>query len=66
MLFHFGNGHRQCMGKNLATMSIWKMATMVLKQYAFELVDGTQKTEYQSKGLTERRGPLFVTVKKRA
>ena len=65
LLLHFDNGHRQCMGKNLAAMSIWKLTTTVLKDYTLQLLDPTQSTLYESKGLTERQGPLFVTVKRR-
>ena len=53
------------MGRNLATMSIWKFISTVLKRYEFKLADETKRTAYESFGLTERKDPLLVTVRKR-
>lgn len=65
---HFGNGHRVCMGRNLATMSIWKVVTTVLSRFELELVDLNQRdsvVETVTLGVTERKGPLMVRVRER-
>ena len=36
-LYIFGFGGRVCMGKHLASMEIWKMLPIVMKEYEFEL-----------------------------
>lgn len=64
-LLHFGQGNRQCIGRNIALMSIWKILVSVLKNYEFELVDPDEKFVMLEYGVGDKKGPLNVRVRRR-
>lgn len=64
-LMHFGQGPRQCIGRNIALMSIWKISVTLLKRFEFTVVDKDDKLELLNYGTSEKKGPLLVTVKRR-
>lgn len=66
LLLHFGAGPRQCIGRNIALVSIWKILTSLLRKYEFTLVDPEEKLVTINFGVVEKKGPLNVRVKTRA
>ena len=68
MLMAFGAGHRACIGRNVAMMSMWKVSATLLRNYEFTPATGTTdgKIEMRSRGLAELVGGLTCTVKSRA
>jgi cytochrome P450 len=67
MLMAFGSGHRACIGRNMAMMSMWKVSTTLLRNYDFVPVAGTTggKIEMRARGFGELVGGLNCTVKLR-
>ena len=65
LLLHFGQGPRQCIGRNIALMSMWKILVTLLKRYEFEVVDREDRLELLNYGTAEKKGPLLVRVKRR-
>ncbi|KAH8816733.1 putative benzoate 4-monooxygenase cytochrome P450 [Xylogone sp. PMI_703] len=65
LLLHFGTGPRQCIGRNIALVSIWKILTSLLKKYEFELLNLDEELETVNFGVVEKKGPLNVKVKLR-
>ncbi|KAL2849878.1 cytochrome P450 [Aspergillus pseudoustus] len=65
-LLHFGQGNRQCIGRNIALMSVWKILVSVLKNYELELVDPDEKFVMLEYGVGDKKGPLNVRVKRRS
>jgi cytochrome P450 len=67
MLMAFGAGHRACIGRNMAMMSMWKVSTTLLRNYEFMPLPGTTggKIEMKAKGFAELVGGLKCTVKLR-
>ncbi|KNG86131.1 hypothetical protein ANOM_005462, partial [Aspergillus nomiae NRRL 13137] len=65
MLFHFGQGNRQCAGRNIALMSIWKVVVTLLKNYEFELLDPKEKFVMLETGVGDKKGPMNMRVKRR-
>lgn len=66
ILFHFGQGHRQCVGRNVAMMSIWKVLITLLMNYEFEVVDDEPELIMRDTGVGDKVGPFNLRVKKRA
>lgn len=65
LLLHFGQGHRQCIGRNVAMMSIWKILVTLLKRYEFELVDPDEVLVMRDTSVSDKVGPFNVRVKLR-
>ncbi|KAH8695623.1 cytochrome P450 [Talaromyces proteolyticus] len=65
MLFHFGQGNRQCAGRNIALMSIWKVVVTVMKNYDIELVNPNEEFVMLEYGVGDKKGPMNVRVKRR-
>ncbi|OCT51550.1 putative benzoate 4-monooxygenase cytochrome P450 [Cladophialophora carrionii] len=61
----FGVGHRACIGRNVATMSIVKILAAVWRRYELELVDPNEELVVESVGIGEKQGPLMVRAKLR-
>jgi cytochrome P450 len=63
MLMAFGAGHRACIGRNMAMMSMWKVSTALPRNYEFLPVPGTTggKIEMEAKGFAELVGGLKCT-----
>ena len=59
MLMAFGAGHRACIGRNMAMMSMWKVSATLLRNYEFTPATGTTDGKIEMRGLT-------CTVKSRA
>ena len=66
LLMPFGTGHRACIGRNVATVSMWKLITTLLRNYSFEVADPQERLEVLSVGLSEKKGPLMVKISKRS
>ncbi|KIY04073.1 uncharacterized protein Z520_00765 [Fonsecaea multimorphosa CBS 102226] len=64
-LMHFGQGHRQCIGRNIGMISIWKIAITMLKKYRFEAVDRGDVLEMIHTGAADKKGPLLVKITRR-
>jgi benzoate 4-monooxygenase len=64
-LIPFSIGHRICIGRNVATIEIYKIVTTLLRKYRFHLVYPDEKQCLRSSGIGELNGPLFVRVSKR-
>lgn len=62
----FGAGHRQCIGRNIATMSVLKTVAAVWRRYELVPVDPQEKLVVESVGIGEKKGPLIVRAKVRA
>ncbi len=62
-LLPFGAGHRQCIGKNIAMMSIVKVLTTVWRRYKLEAVDPDEQLVVESVGIGEKKGRLLVRAK---
>jgi cytochrome P450 len=65
LLLHFGQGPRQCIGRNIAMMSIWEILVALLKNYEFELVDRDEKLEMLNVGVGEKKRQTEVRVRRR-
>ena len=65
LLMHFGVGHRACVGRNEALLSMYKIITTLLGKYRFELVDQNEIMQTVNYGMVEKEGPLMVRVEKR-
>ena len=67
MLMAFGAGHRACIGRNMAMMSMWKVSTTLLRNYEFMPLPGTTggTIEMKARGFAELVGGLKCTVKLR-
>jgi cytochrome P450 len=61
----FGMGHRQCIGRNIALISIMKIVVTLMRNYSLELVNKDEGCELVSVGIGEKKGPLMVRVKRR-
>ncbi|OAP60837.1 hypothetical protein AYL99_05839 [Fonsecaea erecta] len=62
----FGAGHRACIGRNVAMMSIVKVLTAVWRRYDLEVIDPAEELIVESVGIGEKQGPLMVRAKLRA
>ncbi|OBT59094.1 hypothetical protein VE04_00705 [Pseudogymnoascus sp. 24MN13] len=60
-LMHFGLGGRQCIGKTVALSNIYKLSSILLKEFDFELVDLNERLEVQM-GAFRGRIPDLVSV----
>lgn len=65
LLLHFGTGNRQCLGRNIAMMSVWKIMVTLFKNFDFELVNPNEKFEMFEYGVADKKGPFNVRVKRR-
>src|ERR1700743_489203 len=61
----FGAGHRACIGRNVAMMSIIKILATVWRRYDLELVDPDEELIMESVGIAEKQGPLMVRARLR-
>lgn len=61
----FGVGHRACIERNIATMSIVKVLAAVWRRYDLELVDPSEKLVIESVETGEKQGPLMVRARLR-
>jgi cytochrome P450 len=66
-LLHFGQGHRGCIGKNMALITIWKAVVSVLQRYEVEAVrkvDGdASNVPMIGRGFADLRDGLVVRLK---
>ena len=61
-LLHFGQGNRQCIGKNIAMISIWKILITLLKNYHFEAANKAEVLDMEHTGASDKKGPLLLHV----
>ncbi|SPO04691.1 probable cytochrome P450 CYP3/CYP5/CYP6/CYP9 subfamilies [Cephalotrichum gorgonifer] len=73
-LMHFGLGGRQCLGKTVAQTNIYKLTSTLLREFAFQIADETEREEAArggfrgkvpemiSVGVSDLQGPLMVTA----
>ena len=64
-LLHFGQGYRQCIGRNIAMISIWKIVITLLKKYDIESVDKNEILDMEHTGASDKKGPLLIKVTRR-
>ena len=64
-LLPFGAGHRACIGRNIAMMSIVKVLVALWSRYEIKAVDRHERLVVESVGIGEKRGPLMVTASSR-
>ncbi|KAF2095878.1 cytochrome P450 [Rhizodiscina lignyota] len=70
-LIHFGQGHRRCIGVNIAMTTLWKAAVAILQRYEVTFIgaDGKAKRlggfKLNARGFAEIAGSLRVKVKRR-
>jgi benzoate 4-monooxygenase len=62
-LLPFGSGHRQCIGKNIAMISIVKVLTVVWRRYKLEAVDPDEPLVVESVGIGEKKEPFLVRAR---
>lgn len=62
-LLPFGAGHRACIGRNIAMMSIVKVLVTVWAKYDIQAVELQEHLVVESVGIGEKEGPLMVTAK---
>lgn len=62
----FGAGHRACIGRNVATMSVVKVLTAIWRRYELEAVDPDEQLVVESVGIGEKQGPLMVRARLRS
>jgi hypothetical protein len=58
-------GHRQCIGRNIAIISIVKIVTTLMRNYGFEVLDTEEMLEVRSVGIAEKKGELMVRARRR-
>ncbi|CDM34511.1 hypothetical protein DTO013E5_5013 [Penicillium roqueforti] len=61
-LMHFGVGHRMCIGRNIATISIVKIITTLFRSYDFDVMDKDERLDVMTVGIGEKEGPLWCRV----
>lgn len=59
----FGAGHRACIGRNIAMMSIVKVLAVVCRRYDLVAADPTEQLVMESVGIGEKKGALMVRAK---
>ncbi|KAJ9641648.1 hypothetical protein H2204_002710 [Knufia peltigerae] len=64
-LLPFGTGHRGCIGRNIASMSVIKVLVTLWRRYELEAVDADEKLILESVGIGEKEGPLIVKARVR-
>ena len=64
MFFHFGHGNRQYAGRNILSMSIWKIATTLLKPES-DLLEPNEEFIKLNYGVGDKKGPINKRVKRR-
>lgn len=70
-LIHFGQGHRACIGRNEALISIWKAVVGILQRFDLHAVDRhgveTVLTDIPivARGFADLRDPLIVKLEKK-
>ncbi|KIW17543.1 hypothetical protein PV08_04737 [Exophiala spinifera] len=64
-LMHFGQGYRQCIGRNIGLISIWKIVITLFKKFHFEAVDPNEPLILDHTGAADKVGPLLVRVTRR-
>lgn len=64
-LLPFGAGHRACIGRNVAMMSIVKVLVTLWARYEFEAVNPQEELVVESVGIGEKQGSLMVNAKLR-
>jgi cytochrome P450 len=62
----FGVGHRACIGRNVALVSIMRVLATVWRRFELELVDPNEELRVESVGIGEKEGPLMVRARLRA
>jgi cytochrome P450 len=62
-LVSFGAGHRACIGRNIAMMSIVKVLATICRHFDLQAEDATEKLTMESVGIGEKKGPLMVRAK---
>lgn len=61
----FGAGHRTCIGRNIAAMSVLKVLATLWRNYNLSAVDEHEVLRLESVGIDEKEGPLLCRVTKR-
>ncbi|KAF2674259.1 cytochrome P450 [Microthyrium microscopicum] len=67
-LLHFGQGHRSCIAKNQALITLWKGTVAILQRFKLSPVDreGEQRVvgeiQLNAQGFAEPTEPLLVTI----
>ncbi|KAI1628552.1 cytochrome P450 [Exophiala viscosa] len=64
-LLPFGAGHRACIGRNIASMSVLKVLTTLWRRYELEAVDPAEELIVETVGIGEKKGSLMVRAKLR-
>lgn len=64
-LLPFGTGHRGCIGRNIASMSVVKVLATLWRRYELEAVDADEELIMESVGIGEKKGPLIVRARLR-
>lgn len=74
---HFGLGGRQCLGKTLATMNVYKLTATLLREFDFEIADENERKAAKrgdfvgslpnlvSVGISDLEGSLMVKARVR-
>ena len=61
----FGAGHRACIGRNVAAVSVVKVLVTLWRNYEITATDRDEKLQVESVGIDEKAGPLMATVRRR-
>ncbi|KAH8806130.1 cytochrome P450 [Xylogone sp. PMI_703] len=64
-LLHFGMGHRSCIGRNIAMISIIKVVSTVLRHFRLDAMDRDEVLEMETTGVSDKKGPLWCKVSSR-
>ncbi|KAK5991528.1 Cytochrome P450 monooxygenase [Cladobotryum mycophilum] len=64
-IMHYGFGHRACIGRNIANISILKVVVTLWRNFEFTMVDKDMELRVSSVGVSEMQDPLLCTVRKR-
>lgn len=61
----FGQGHRACIGRNIASINILKVLSALWRNFDIVAVDEYERLEITSLGVDEKKGPLLCTAQRR-
>lgn len=61
----FGIGHRACIGRNIASINILKVLSLLWRNFKFIPANKHEPLDMVSVGVGEKKGPLFCYVQRR-
>jgi benzoate 4-monooxygenase len=64
-IFPFGAGHRACIGRNIASINILKVFSVLWRNFEIEAVNKDEVLEMESVGVGEKKGPLLCRASPR-